>query len=81
MRSSGTKMARTSMPAPTMNAFAGRSVLSINPWCLDRMIFLGGDPLDRAIRKFMIHDQAERPRQGPRGGRNARFPASDHHEP
>ena len=32
--------------------------------CLDRMIFVGGASLDRAIREFMIHYQTERPHPG-----------------
>jgi hypothetical protein len=32
--------------------------------CLDRMILGGGDPLDCAIREFMIHDHAERSHDG-----------------
>ena len=47
-----------------MNAFSERFVLSIKPECLDRMIFVGGDSLDRAIREFTIHYLAERPHQG-----------------
>jgi putative transposase len=46
-----------------MNAFAERFVLSIKSECLDRMIFVGGDSLDCAIREFTIHDHAERPHQ------------------
>jgi transposase InsO family protein len=64
LRSSGTKIVRTSIQAPNMNAFAERFVLSIKSECLDRMILVGGDSLDRAIREFLIHYHAERPHQG-----------------
>jgi transposase InsO family protein len=64
LRSSGTKMVHTSIQAPNMNAFAERFVCSIKSECLDRMIFVGGDSLDRAIREFAIHYLAERPHQG-----------------
>jgi len=64
LKSSGTKIVRTSIQAPNMNAFSERFVLSIKSECLDRMIFVGGASLDRAIREFMIHYLAERPHQG-----------------
>lgn len=64
LRSSGTKIVRTSIQAPNMNAFAERFVLSMKSECLDRMIFVGAASLDRAIREFMIHYHAERPHQG-----------------
>jgi transposase InsO family protein len=64
LKSSGTKIVRTSIQAPNMNAFAERFVLSIKSECLDRMIFVGGDSLDRAIRAYMMQYRAERPHQG-----------------
>jgi transposase InsO family protein len=64
LKSSGTKIVRTSIQAPNMNAFSERFVLSIKSECLDRMIFVGGESLDRAIREFMIHYHGERPHQG-----------------
>jgi hypothetical protein len=64
LRNSGTKTVRTSIQAPNMNGFAERFVRSIKSECLDRMIFAGGDSLDRAIREFAIHYHAERPHQG-----------------
>ena len=64
LRSSGTKIVRTSIQAPNMNAFAERFALSIKSECLDRMIFVGSDSLDLAIRAFAIHYHAERPHQG-----------------
>jgi len=64
LRHSGTKIVRTSIQAPNMNAFAERFVRSTKSERLDRMIFVGGDSLDRAVREFTIHDHAERPHQG-----------------
>ena len=64
LRSSGTKIVCTSIQAPDMNAFAERFVLSIKSQCLDRIIFVGGDSLDRAIREFAVHYLTERPHQG-----------------
>jgi putative transposase len=64
LRSSGTKIVRTSIQAPNINAFAERVVLSMKSECLDRMIFVGAASLDRAIREFMIHCYAERPHRG-----------------
>jgi hypothetical protein len=64
LKSGGTKIVRTSIQAPNMNAYAERFVRSIKSECLDRMIFVGGESLDRAIREFGIHYLAERPHQG-----------------
>jgi transposase InsO family protein len=64
LKGSGTKIVHTSIQAPNMNAFSERLVFSIKSECLDRMIFVGVDSLDRAIREFMIHYHGERPHQG-----------------
>ena len=64
LRSGGTKIVHKSIQAPNMNAFAERFVLSVKSECLDRVIFVGGDSLDRAIRAFAIYYHAERPHQG-----------------
>lgn len=64
LKSNGTKIVRTSIQAPNMNAFAERFVRSIRSECLDRMIFVGADSLDRAVREFTVHYHAERPHQG-----------------
>jgi hypothetical protein len=64
LKRGGTKTVRTSIQAANMNAFAGHFVRSIKSECLDRMIFVGGDSLDRAIREFTIHCLAEPPHQG-----------------
>lgn len=58
LKSGGTKIVRTSLQAPKMNAYAECLVRSIKSVCLDRMIFVGGDSLDRAIRAFAIHYHA-----------------------
>jgi transposase InsO family protein len=63
LRNSGTKIVRTSIQAPNMNAFTERFVRSTKFECLDRMIFVGADSLDRAVREFTVH-HAERPHQG-----------------
>jgi hypothetical protein len=64
LKSGGTKIVRTSVQAPNMNAFSERFVLSTTSACLDRMIFVDGESLDRAVREFMIHHRGERQHQG-----------------
>jgi transposase InsO family protein len=64
LESAEVKIVRTSIQAPNMNAFAERFVRSIKTECLDRMIFVGWESLDRAIREFAIHNHTERPHQG-----------------
>lgn len=64
LKRSGTTIVRTSVQAPNINAFAERFVLSLESEYLDRMVLVGGDSLDRAIREVVIHYQAERPHQG-----------------
>lgn len=64
LQSADVSLVRTAVQAPNMNAFAERFVRSIKSECLDRMIFVGRDSLDRAIREFTAHYHAERPHQG-----------------
>jgi putative transposase len=64
LKNGGTKIVRTSIQAPNRNAFADRFMRSIKSECLDRMIFVGGASLDRAIREFTVHYLTERPHQG-----------------
>ncbi len=61
---SGTKIIRTAVRAPNMNAFAERWVRSIKTECLSKMIFFGPAMLDRAIRNYVEHYNRERPHQG-----------------
>jgi transposase InsO family protein len=54
----------TAYQAPNMNAHAERFVRSIKSECLDRMIFLGQESLDRAIAEYVAHYHDERSHQG-----------------
>jgi len=47
-----------------MNAYAERFVRSIKSECLDQMICLGQDSLDRAIAEYAAHYHDERSHQG-----------------
>jgi len=62
--SSGIEILPTAYQAPNMNAYAERFVRSIKAECLDRMIFLGRAPLDRAITEYAAHYNDERAHQG-----------------
>ena len=60
----GVEVIRLPPKSPNLNAYAERFVRSIKDECLDRMIFIGGASLRRAIREFMAHYHAERNHQG-----------------
>jgi transposase InsO family protein len=64
VETAGIQITRTSFQAPNMNAHAERFVRSIKTECLDRMIFVGQESLERAIREYVEHYHAERPHQG-----------------
>jgi transposase InsO family protein len=64
MEISGIQITRTSFQAPNMNAHAERFVRSIKAECLERMIFVGQESLERAIREYVEHYHSERPHQG-----------------
>ena len=61
---SGVEVLLTAYQAPNMNAYAERFVRSIKSECLDQMIFLGQDALDRAIAEYAAHYHEERSHQG-----------------
>jgi transposase InsO family protein len=61
---SGLEIVRTAIRAPNMNAFAERFVGSIKSECLDRMIFVGQESLDRSIAEYVAHYHGERSHQG-----------------
>jgi len=64
LRGSGVEMLLTAYQAPNMNAYAERFVRSIKSECLDQMIFLGRESLDRAIAEYAGHYHGERSHQG-----------------
>ena len=63
LRDSGAEILMTAYQAPNMNAYAERFVRSIKDECLDRMIFLGRESLDRAISEYTAHYHDERSHQ------------------
>ncbi len=50
--------------ARNMNAYAERFVESIKGECLNRMILVGQESLDRSIAEFVAHYHEERSHQG-----------------
>jgi transposase InsO family protein len=64
LRDSGVEILITAYQAPSMNAHAERFVRSIESECLDQMIFLGRESLDRAIAEYVAHYHEERSHQG-----------------
>jgi transposase InsO family protein len=64
VKDAGVRPVRISYQAPDMNAIAERFVQSIKRECLGRLILCGTRHLERAIREFVQHYNAERPHQG-----------------
>jgi transposase InsO family protein len=64
VRGSGVETLLTAYQAPNMNAHAERFVRSIKSECLDQMIFLGRESLDRAMAEYAAHYHEERSHQG-----------------
>ena len=64
LQDSGIEVLLTADQAPNMNAHAERFVRSIKSECLDKMIFLGRESLDRAIAEYATHYHEERSHQG-----------------
>jgi transposase InsO family protein len=64
VENTGVEILLTAYQAPNMNAHAERFVRSIKSECLDRMIFLGQESLDRAIAEYAAHYRDERSHQG-----------------
>jgi len=64
LRGSGVQILLTAYQAPNMNVHAERFVRSVKFECLDRMIFLGRESLDRAMAEYAAHYHEERSHQG-----------------
>jgi transposase InsO family protein len=64
IKNTGIKPIRCPAKAPNCNAFAERFVRSIKYECLNKMIFFGVRPLERAIRNYLDHYHQERNHQG-----------------
>jgi transposase InsO family protein len=64
LEDAGVEVVRTAFQAPNMNAIAERWVLSVKTECLDRIILFGQGHLERVLREYTAHYNAERPHQG-----------------
>jgi transposase InsO family protein len=64
IKDAGTRPVLCPAKAPNCNAFAERFVRSIKYECLNKIIFFGVRPLERAIRNYLDHYHQERNHQG-----------------
>jgi len=60
-RSEGIKVIHTPVRAPRANAYAERFVRTVRAECLDWLLILGRAHLERVLRCYMTHYNAERP--------------------
>ncbi len=63
-RTEGLKIVKTPIRAPRANAFAERWVRTARRECLDHVLILGRDHLERVIREFAGHYNGNRPHRG-----------------
>ena len=63
-RTEGVRVIRTPIRAPKANAFAERWVRTARLECLDHLLILGRRHLERVLREFSGHYNAERPHRG-----------------
>lgn len=64
LRESGVTTVLAPYRSPDCNGYAERFVRSIKEECLNRMIFFGTEPLQRAIAEYVEHYHSERAHQG-----------------
>ena len=62
--SEGVRIVKTPVRAPRANAFAERWVRTARRECLDHVLILGRRHLERVLRGFIAHYDAERPHRG-----------------
>jgi putative transposase len=60
----GVRVVRTAIRAPRANAFAERWVRTVRRECLDHVLIFGRRHLERVLRGFVGHYNAERPHRG-----------------
>ncbi len=60
-RAEGAEVVLTPVQAPTADAFAGRWVGTVPAECLDWLLIVGRDHLERALRAYAEHDNRHRP--------------------
>jgi len=63
-RTEGLGVIRTPYRAPQANAFAERWVRTVRQECLDHVLVWGGGHLERVLRGYVHHYNAERPHRG-----------------
>jgi putative transposase len=61
VRSEGVRVIKTPVRAPRANAVAERWVRSVRMECLDHLLILGRRHLERVLRGYVAHYNAERP--------------------
>jgi putative transposase len=61
LRSEGIKTIHTPIQAPQANAYAERFVRTVRAECLDWLLILGRRHLERVLRRYVNHYNAERP--------------------
>ncbi len=64
LRSVGARIVRTPVRSPQANSFAERFVLTARTECLDWLLIRNERHLDRVLREFVAHYNAERPHRG-----------------
>jgi transposase InsO family protein len=64
IQTEGVRIIRTPIRAPKANTFAERWVRTARRECLDHLLILGRRHLDRVLREFAGHYNAERPHRG-----------------
>ena len=63
-RTEAVKIIKTPIRGPKANAFAERWVRTARRECLDHLLILGRRHLERVLREFAGHYNAERPHRG-----------------
>jgi putative transposase len=63
-RSAASKVIRTPVKAPRANAYAERWVRTVRTECLDWLLILNQRHLERVLRVYVHHYNAERPHRG-----------------
>ncbi len=63
-RTEGTSILRTPVRSPRANAHAERWVRTVRTECLDWLLVLGRRHLERVLRAYIVHYNAERPHRG-----------------
>ena len=64
LRTEGVEVVKTPIRAPKANAFAERWVRTARGECLDHLLVLGRRHLERVLREFVGHYNAQRPHRG-----------------